>query len=230
LEFKFIIWKEKYTLKKIETGLMVKTFWPVFFVTLSLTSFFTMDVILTRHFLTPFESGEYVALSTIGRIIYYAVGPIIAVMFPLISSRISNGTAYILPLLGTLITSLLISTGIMFLFFLFHADVMSFLFGGKYTLASHYLGLFSFFISIYTLNSILTHFLLSISYYKPIIWLFLISASQAVGIFLFHNSISDVIWVNILTSLFYLVIVTTFVVRKEFKTVAVLYRKIRRLQ
>lgn len=227
-EFKFIIWKEKYSIRKTETGLMVETFWPVLLVTLMMTSFFTIDIILIRHFFTPLEAGEYVALSTIGRIIYYAVGPVISVMFPLISSRISNGTAYILPLLGTLLMSLLISTGLMFLFFLFPANIMTLLFGGKYALVSSYLGLFSFFISIYSLNSILTHFLLSISYYKPILWLFLISFTQIIGIFLFHSSIGMVIWVNILTSLFYLAIVSIFVIHKEYRMVTLIYKKIKK--
>src|SRR3990167_9871181 len=126
-------------------------------------------------------------------------------MFPLISSRVSGGQPYILPLLGTLVLSLFLSMGIIFSYFLFPKFIVGIIFGSQYYGIIPYLGIFSFFMMVYTINSILNYFLLSISYYEPMLKLFLISLLQGVLIYFFHNSLYDVIWVNILVSILYFI-------------------------
>lgn len=216
----------KSEVKKMEISMLINSFIPVLFVSLSLTSFFTIDVILVRHFFSSFTAGEYTALSTVGRISYYAAGPAIAVMFPLISGRAARGVTYILPLLGTLVFVLLVSSGLVFINFLFPRAVMSLLYGAKYSSLSSLLGIYSFFITIYAVNSVLTYFLLSVSFYKPLILLFLISMSQGIAILFFHNSISDVIWVNIITGLIYFATVLIFTVKKEYIVIGRILRKV----
>ncbi|MBI4991390.1 oligosaccharide flippase family protein [Candidatus Gottesmanbacteria bacterium] len=194
---------------------IVKTFIPVILASLALTVFLNVDIILVRHFFSGSIAGEYVALSTVSKIIFYGIGPVVSVMFPLISTRVSNGLPYLIPLLGTLVMSLALSALVIFAFFLFPKLIIIILFGSKYFDIVPYLGLFSFFITVYSLNSILTHFLLSISYYRPIYPLFLISLLQGFFIFLFHDTIWQVIWVNIVVSIFYLLVISFFVWKKE---------------
>lgn len=193
----------------------IKTFIPVILASLALTVFLNIDIILVKHFFSGSIAGEYVALSTISKIIFYGIGPVVSVMFPLISTRVSNGLPYLIPLLGTLVVSLGLSALVIFAFFLFPKLIISILFGSKYFDIIPYLGLFSFFITVYSLNSILTHFLLSISYYQPVYPLFLISLLQGLLIFIFHDNIWQVIWVNITVSIFYLITILFFVAKKE---------------
>ncbi len=199
---------------RFEKG-MIHQFLSLFLGTLALTAFFTVDIILVRHFFPTTIAGEYTALSTIGKIIYFAVGPVITVMFPVISARVSGGLPYIIPLLGTLVLSLGLAAFVMAIYFLFPQIIIGVLFGNKYFDIIPYLGVFSFFMTIYTINSILTHFLLSISYYRPIYPLFLISLLQGFFIFIFHDNIWQVIWVNIAVSALYLITISFFVVKKE---------------
>jgi len=170
-----------------------------------------------RHFFPADISGEYVALSTMGKIIYYGVGPVISVMFPVISTRVISGLPYILPLLGTLVMSLGLSVILIFAYFLFPRFIVGILFGSKFYGVVPYLGLFSFFIAIYSLDSILTYYLLSISYYRPVFLLFPIALLQGILILIFHSSLTEVIWVNIASSLLYLVIILFFVIKKEYR-------------
>jgi len=207
-------------------GLLLKPTIPIFFAYLSLMAFFTVDIILVRHFFPAVVAGEYTALSTTGKIIYYAIGPIIAVMFPVISSRVSSGISYILPLFGTLIVTLTLSSVAIFVYFLFPKLIIDILFGSKYLEVVPLMGIFSFYITIYSINAVLTNFLLSISYYRPIYPLFLISLSQGVLISLFHGTLISVIWINIITSLFYLLTISFFVIRKEYGTFAKIFMKI----
>ncbi len=194
---------------------LLKSFFPVTLASLTLAVFLNIDIILVRHFFSGSIAGEYVALSTISKIIFYGIGPVISVMFPLISTRSSNGLPYLIPLLGTLVMSLGLSAVIMFTFFLFPKLITGILFGGSYLSIIPYLGLFSFFITIFSLNSILTYFLLSISYYRPVFPLFFISLLQGVFIFLFHDNIWQVIWVNIAVSILYFMVISFYVLKKE---------------
>lgn len=188
---------------------------PSLFTTLSLTIFFTADVILVRHFFPNSISGDYVALSTLGRIIFYAVGPVLTVMFPLISSRSSGGIPYLLPLLGTLVFVFAISSVLIVTYFLFPSYIVSLFYGDKYQGIIPLMGIFSFSMLIFTLNSVLTQFLLSVSYNRPIYFLFFVTLLQSFFIIFIHRSISDIIWINIIVSIIYLSFATYFVLKKE---------------
>lgn len=208
--------------KVMFTAKIFKTFIPVLLATFALTAFFTVDIILVKHFFPPIVAGEYVALSTMGKIIYYAVGPFITVMFPLISSRVSSGLPYLAPLVVALLLSLTVSIGIIIIYILFPGIIIHTLLGRSYFGTIPYLGIFSFFITVYSLNSILTHFLLSVSYYKPLYFLFIASLLQGPLIFLFHGSLLEIIWVNIITSVVYLIVASFFVMVRE-KSILVKY-------
>ncbi len=198
------------------TGSFFVTLFPVVLTTLIITFFLNVDIILVRHFFSASTAGEYVALSNIGKISYYLVGTIISVMFPVISSRVSSGASYILPLLGTLIASLGLSIVAIFTFFFSPKLILGILYGEKFFGVIPYLGIFSFFIAIFSLNSALTHFLLSISYYKSLYVLFVISLFQGILISFFHNSILNIIWVDIIVSLVYLFVASLFILKKEY--------------
>lgn len=214
-QLKIILPEEASKKSSISFGSMISTMIPVFLATLSLTMFLTVDIIWVRHFFSAKLAGEYVALTTVGKVILYAIGPIITVMFPLISTRTSSGLSYILPLFGTLVLSLSLAAVVIFAFFLFPKVIIAILFGSKYFGVIPFLGLFSFFITIYTISAVLTNFILSISYYKPISFLFLASFLQSLFIIFFHATITQVIWSNIASSAIYLAIVSFFVIRKE---------------
>lgn len=195
---------------------LLKILLPVALVSLIITSFLNIDIILVRHFFGAATAGAYVALSNIGKISYYLVGTLISVMFPVISTRVSNGASYILPLLGTLIASLGLSIIVIVAFFLSPKLILGILYGEKFFSIIPYLGIFSFFIAIFSLNSALTYFLLSISYSKAIYVLFLISLFQGILILIFHSSILHVIWINIIVSLVYLLAASLLILKKEY--------------
>lgn len=205
---------------------LIKTIIPIFMGNLALIILFSVDMILVRHFFPESQAGEYAALLTVGRIIYFVVGPIITVMFPIVSSRAKNGISYIFPLLGTLVMSLSLAVLLITSYFLFPEFIVRVLFGSKYSGIISYLGLFSFYMTIYMFGSILTNFLLSISYFKPVYFLFMISLFQGILIFFFHNTITDVIWVNIAVGFTYLAIASSFVLHKEGRIIVSMLNRI----
>lgn len=209
---------------------LTHSFWetaaPIFFATLTLSLFFNADMILVRHFFDGTNAGQYLALSTVGRIIFYMAGPVITVMFPIISSRAGSGREYILHLIISLMISLAISATIIFIYYIFPRLLLNILYGGKYDGVSQHLVLFSFYMAIYSINSILTYFLLSISFYRPLYFLFAVSMFQTIFIYLFHNSLSDIIWINILTSFIYMILAVYFIWKKEKNIIINSFQKI----
>ena len=207
------IFKNVKETKKIPKDILKETFFPTLFASLAITLFLTVDVILARHFFSESVSGEFAAVAVLGKIIYYAIGPVISVMFPLISARAANGTSHVLPLLGSLAMVFGVGSLIGFIFIMFPVFILNTLFDGKYLNGASYLGTYSLFMTIFSINSVLTHFLLAISYFRPMWLLFCLSAFAGILMILFHGSISQLIWINVSVSFLYFVVVSTLVCR-----------------
>jgi len=205
-----------------------ESFWPILLATLCFTSFYSTDLILVRHFFEAQTAGIYAALSVVGKIIIYASGPVVSVMFPLVTVRHVNGRNYLVPLLGTLVLVLGVALSLTFLYFLFPKFLVTCLFGERYLAIVPYLLLFSLFMVFYALNSVFTNFFLSISYYRPFPLLAFAAASQIFLIYLFHPSITAVIYDNIVASLLYFLICLYYFFKKEGQMVlSTLFRYVR---
>jgi O-antigen/teichoic acid export membrane protein len=182
----------------IETREIIKYAIPVFFSTVAFTSLYTSDVLLVRHFLSAQEAGFYAALAVLGKIIFFAAGPVISVMFPLISEYHANGKKYLNLLALSLSLVLAICVGISLIYFLFPEVMVSLLFGNQYLPAAPYLFYFAVFLSLYALSSLLVNFYLSVKKVKTVVLPVIAASAQIVFIFLFHQSLSSVILVSII--------------------------------
>lgn len=176
---------------------------PVLIQAFAFTSFFTVDVILVKHFFSPFDAGIYAALSTLGKIVFFASSPITSVMFPIVSGRYTKGEKYKKILLVSIGATVLISFGVVFIYFLFPNIAIGALYGKSYLSASSNLVWMGLFIAFYTVSYLLTNFFLSIGktniVYIPLIAVIL----QVAGIWIWHNSLLGVIQI----SLFIMVVV-----------------------
>ena len=178
---------------------------PTFITTLALTSIFTTDIILVRHFFHGVESGYYSAISVLGKIIYFAAAPVIFVVFPLASEFHAKGENYLRFLYQGLVVAGIICVGITSAYFLIPNFMVSILFGSSYIPVVPYLGIFGVFISIYTLCALISNFYLSI-HKTNVSYLVLFAAFlQIVLIYFFHNTLSQVIYASILSCIVLLI-------------------------
>jgi len=170
---------------------------PTFFTLLGLTSLYSFDIVLVRHYLSPGQSGLYSAIATLGKVIFYASSAVTIVLFPVLSERTAKGepAGKILRIALGLVS--LISVGVTFVYFLFPNVVIHLLFGSSYDGATQYLGLFACFISLYSLGNVFVLTCLAVN--KLSIWIITLIAAivQAILISLFHQTIMDIISVNI---------------------------------
>lgn len=174
---------------------------PVFIQALAFTSLFTVDVILVKHFLTPFEAGIYAALSTLGKIIYFASSPITATMFPIVAGRRSRGESYEKVFLLSFAMTLAISCLVVVFYWLFPNIAIGVLYGKAYLSASTELVWMGIFILFYTLSNILVNFSLSLGRTK-IVWFPLLTAiMQILALWFWHESILQVIQVSLVLTM-----------------------------
>lgn len=185
--------KNKYDLKPF-----LKYSFPVFLQALAFTSLFTTDVILVKHFLSPFDAGIYAALSTLGKIVFFASAPISSVMFPVIAGRSAKGEKYLKIFWGSFGLTLIISAVVVGVYYFFSDFAIKILYGSAYLSASIDLVWMGLFILVYTLALLLVNFSLSLGKTQIIIFPVLAAFAQAVFLWIFHSSILEIIQVSLI--------------------------------
>lgn len=187
--------------KKFNTQGFVKFSLPAFLMTVSFTLLLSMDVILVKHFFASSQAGIYAAISTLGKIVFYATIPIASFVFPVISKRFKNTQSYKNVLvIGLGLTSMLI-LGVLTVYFLFPHQIVGTLYGHRYLEAGKYLVLAGISAGLISLAHLITNFYFSVEKVKIVISLIFASIAQIVGIWLFHHSFSEVLMVSIVVGL-----------------------------
>lgn len=166
---------------------------PVSIQSLAITSLYSSDVILVKHFFSSSDAGIYSALSTLGKIIFLGAGPIGAVMFPLISQRHAKGTEYRKVFIYSLLATLILATFVLLVYWLLPEVVINLLYGTAYLKAANLLIWFGIFITLFTLSSLLITFHLSLGRTK-VVWLpVAASIAQIIAIWFYHGSLLTVV-------------------------------------
>jgi len=183
---------------------------PVLLHSLAFTFIFTFDVILAKHYLSAQDAGIYAALSTLGRIIYFASGPVASVMFPIISGKKARQEEYRkIFYISLLVTSFISTTALVFYYLLPELSI-TLLYGKSYLPASDYLLKMGLYMSLYSYAYFFVNFMLSINKTKTVIFPVLGVLLQVLYIYINHNSISDIINASLLASAFILIGSTTY--------------------
>lgn len=173
---------------------------PVFIHQLVILSFISSDLILVKVFFDPIQAGYYSATSTVGKIIFFAASPVMSVMFPIISKRISSGISYYKIFWYSFALTLFITVSGALVFSLFAPTAISLLFGKGFGASSFNLPLFSIFMILLSLNNLLIGFFLSINQTKIMIMPLIAAVAQIVFIFFFHETLIQVMSTSIAIS------------------------------
>lgn len=173
---------------------------PVFLITVAGNSFMSSDVILAKHYFEAYDAGIYASLSTLSKIVFYATGPVTAVMFPLISKKYSLNRPYIKLLTMSALMVAFISATVLFIFWLFPELMINILFGKEFLASADKLFYFGIFVFIYSLANLMISFYLSIE--KTKIWIVPVACAmiQILGIWIFHNNFMNLIAVSIVSA------------------------------
>lgn len=157
----------------------------------------SQDVVLVKHFLPALASGWYGALSTMGKIIFFASSSVMYVLLPVVTERSSKGKHTKGIVYGSIGIVAALSGGITLGFFLLPELALRLLYGTAFIAAAPYLGIFGLFSSLYTIAYTIVMALMGLG--KTSAWLILIGAAlvQDILLFVFHQTLTTVIWTNI---------------------------------
>lgn len=191
-------------------GTFFKYSWPVLLQALAFTSFFTTDIILVKHYLPAFEVGIYAALSTLGKVIFFAATPVTAAMFPIVASRYSKKQNYTNVLTLSLFLTTMISFGIAFIYLIFPEIAIEVLYGSKYLVASDNLFRMGLFLAFYSISYLLTSFYLSIEKTTMVYFPIVFAIFQIIAIYLWHSDISVVINISLVLMILLTLVLTSF--------------------
>lgn len=173
---------------------------PTFITGLGITSLYSQDVILVKHYFNPETAGIYSSLSVLGRIIFFATTAISFVIFPVIAEYKENQKSYQRLALIALAAVSFVSFGITLLYFLWPKLFVDLLFGRAFLGAVPYMGPFGVFISFFSLSSLIVTMCLAAG--RTLVWIFvsIAAVSQIALISFFHNSLYTITLNNILVS------------------------------
>jgi len=192
------LWKYYDPKKKVNWhDFSVFTF-PVLLTTLGLTSLYSSDVILVKHFFSSYDAGLYACLAMLGKIIFFASNVIPAVMFPIVAERHERGEECKTVLKQSLMLVGGCSLAITAIYFVVPQLMVRLLYGHSYLEAARYLGFFGVFISLYSICSLLANYFLSIGK-TALGWLPVTAAFlQIILIWFLHKSIIQVVIISTL--------------------------------
>lgn len=170
-----------------------------------MTSFITTDIILVKHFFSESDAGLYAGLSLIGKVVFYFSAPIGMVMFPLAVKKYALQESHHRLLLASLLLVLIPSLSLTVFYFLApEFTIKFFLKNSEYLAVADKVGLFGIFMTLYSLLSVLINFYLSIKKTKVYIPILIGAITQLVFIFLFHNTLTQIIIIS--TSITFLLV------------------------
>ena len=174
---------------------------PVFLANTGMGFLTSMDIVLVKRFFPAYQAGLYSAVSLTARTIFFAVSSMIPVMFSLVAERHAKNEDYRRIFRTSIYLSSAACVAAVSLYGAFPTAVIKFFFGAEYLEAAPYLGLFSVFISLYSVSFVLINYFLSLHQTKIVLLAIIASGVQALLITLFHTSLTVIIVESTLVAL-----------------------------
>ena len=149
---------------------MIKYSLPVFLTLFFTTLLINIDLILVKHFFDPADAGQYAALAVIGRIIFFVIGPLVAVMFPMSAAAHAHQGDHGKILKNSACIALIVGMIGLAIYFLLPDLIVKIIVGSQFLAIAPYLGWFGLAMLFYSLVYLISQYLLAINQTK-FIWL-----------------------------------------------------------
>jgi O-antigen/teichoic acid export membrane protein len=169
-----------------------------------------IDILLVKHFFSPDSAGQYAAVALVGRVIYFASWSVVSAMFPISAAaqpKKENVSVLVIPILIVLGITVIFIAGLT----VFPDPVLRAVFGSGFQGVAKLDGLLSLYAAAtgtYSLGVVLMAYEMSRRIANTG-WLQLaVSGAIVVGIYLFHNTLQQVVLVQLVLMVGLLMIVS----------------------
>ncbi len=183
------------------------------FTTIGLVGLINFDVILVQKFFAPEEAGLYSAISLLGKIITYVSAPISLVAFSFFTGDDSKSNSKKI-LLITSIFFIILGASASIFYFYFAEFVVRLIFGYRFIVISPLIFLSAIFGTFYSLIAVFAQYLISKNSWISIAILVFFMI-QTILIYYIHDTMKEILVVNICISLILFLILSIFSFKNE---------------
>ncbi len=182
------------TMHDFQTKEVYKYATPVFISLFALTLFYSIDVILVKHYFSELQTGYYAAASLIGKIIFFGTYSLGVVMFPKVAEMhtLQKDNKH---LLSKSLAFMAAGAGVLLLvYFLFPRFIILPLFGMSYLPILPLIGPFGVMMTFFSFNYLLSLYNLSIQRTRFIRILFVFNLLEILFLTFYHTSLLQIVW------------------------------------
>lgn len=163
------------------------------------------DILLVKHFFDNNQAGLYASLALIGRVVYFVAWMFVMLLLPKVIQQRKEGVDTLPILLKYVMYIVVLATVIVLGAFLFPELVVKIMFGEKYLPIAFLLWKYALATSIFAIANIFAYYFLSINKYIPVVISAFLGMTQILLILMFHDSLEQVVMMQILAMLILLV-------------------------
>ena len=193
------------TEKLVETKSIIIFFGLTAFYELTQIIINNSDIILVKHYFDNEQAGLYASLALIGRVVYFVSWMFVMLLLPKVIQLKKDGKNTLPILLKYVGYIVILSTLIVTFTWLFPEFVVRLMFGEQYISISPLLWQYALATSIFAIANIFAYYFLSIGKYIPVIVSAFLGLTQIGLIMLYHNSLEQVVLMQVLTMVLLLV-------------------------
>jgi len=163
------------------------------------------DVILVKHFFNNHEAGLYASLALIGRVVYFVAWMFVMLLLPKVLTLKKEGKNTQPILMKYVGYIMVLSSFIVLTTYFFSEQVVFLMFGEKFISIAPLLWKYALATSVFAIANIFAYYFLSIGQYIPVIISAILGLTQIILILFFHNSLEQVVEMQIISMLILLV-------------------------
>ncbi len=155
------------------------------------------DILLVKHYFDAYQAGLYTSLALIGRVVYFVAWMFVMLLLPEVVRKHKAGESTRTILFKYVSYISILALSIVVACFLFPNLIVQMMFGEAYVSVSHLLGPYALATGLFAVANLFTYYFLSLGKYMPVYLSFIDGFLQIGGIILMHNSLEQVVWVQI---------------------------------
>ncbi|WP_298545073.1 sugar isomerase [uncultured Aquimarina sp.] len=168
------------------------------------------DILLVKHYFDLYEAGLYASLALIGRVVYFVAWMFVMLLLPKVVQKQKDGQSHTAILFKYVSYIVLLSVIIISGCYLFPKLVIDLMFGSDYMTIAPLLWKYAVATSLFAISNIFAYYFLSLDRYIPVVISGLLGISQVVLIIFYHDSLTQVVLMQIIAMAILLVVQLTY--------------------
>ncbi|WP_417886530.1 oligosaccharide flippase family protein [Zunongwangia sp.] len=155
------------------------------------------DILLVKHYFPSYEAGLYASLALIGRLVYFVAWMFVMILLPTVVQRKKRGEDTLPVLFRYIGFVCILAATIIGLTYFFPEFIINIMFGEAYVSMASLLWKYALATSLFAISNVFVYYFLSLDKYWPVALSGVFGIAQVVSILLFHESLAQVVNVQI---------------------------------